>query len=179
MSGKQGNIPDNWIFRTISACLSRLEKVFLEKKKVLGKMDYLFLTLKMGMEKGLVNKGWQGRQPWHEDTKYNKQSFLVGLFFPTRHQVELEWGKSPLWGEPRPSVTCFFSIGALFQASATMADTFSRSRTSLGPGFQLHSSLLQTGVSETLHKLGKPAGITSWLWMALGKNIATTQQKLL
>lgn len=34
VSGKQGNIPDNWIFRTISACLSGLEKAFLEKKGV-------------------------------------------------------------------------------------------------------------------------------------------------
>lgn len=32
VSGKQGNIPDNWIFRTISACFSGLEKAFLEKK---------------------------------------------------------------------------------------------------------------------------------------------------
>lgn len=65
------------------------------------------------MDKGLVDKDWQKNQPWHEDAKCHKQSFLEGLFSPTRNQVELEWGKSPPWGETPPSRTCFFGMGAL------------------------------------------------------------------
>lgn len=74
---------------------------------------------------------------------------------------------------------CFPCMDALFQAPATMADKFSCSCIPLGPGFQLYSSFLQTAVSETLSESGKPARIMSWLQTALGKNFATTQQKLL
>lgn len=101
------------------------------------------------------------------------------LWFTTRNQVELAWGKNSLWGEKPASATRFPCTDALFQASATMADKFSCSCTPLGPGFQLYSSFLQTGVSEILSELGKPARIMSWLQIAPGKNFATTQQKLL
>lgn len=104
---------------------------------------------------------------------------LYSLCFTTRNQVELAWGKNSHWGETPPSATCFPCTDALFQASATMADKFSCSCSPLGPGFQLYSSLLQTGVSEILSESEKTARIMSCLWMAPGKNFATTQQKLL
>lgn len=71
--GKPWNIPDNWILRPTSACRFRKEKAFLKEKNSARKNVYL--TLKMGMKKDLLNKGWEW-QPWHEDAKHNQQSLL-------------------------------------------------------------------------------------------------------
>lgn len=57
------------------------KKHFWRKKIGARKNGYLLLTLKMGMEKGLVNKDWQERQTWHEDAKYKTKPFCV-FFFP-------------------------------------------------------------------------------------------------
>lgn len=67
---------------------------------------------------------------------------------------------------------CISTAGALFQASATMADKFSCSCTALGSGFQLYSYFLPSGNSDILSESGR---IMSWLETALGKNFAATQ----
>lgn len=67
------------IYNNFSSPFYVEKSIFGEKKKGARKNGNLFLTLKMGMEKGLVSKGWQERQPWHEDAKYNKERLLVFL----------------------------------------------------------------------------------------------------
>lgn len=97
------------------------------------------------LHEALRVRGPEPVQPWTSHRAgFGCWLTLYSLFFTTRNQVELEWGKNSLWGETPPSAMCFPCMGALFQASATMADKFSFSRTPLGPGYQLHSSFLQT-----------------------------------